>query len=67
MAAKKSALSASAVAATSILVNADFVDNGNNPRSAGEVIMLGFGPTDIDPDRAAYLVAENLADYGATG
>ena len=54
-----------APAETQITLRAAYADNSLRERGDGDVILLGYGPAEIDPDRAAYLVAEGAATYGA--
>lgn len=53
-----------AAAPDRITLRQPFVDNGNQERGINAVILLGHGPAEIDPDRAAYLVEEKIAVYG---
>jgi hypothetical protein len=50
---------------TCVTLRIAYVDNSLRERGEGDLILLGYGPAEIDPDRAAYLVAEGAAAYGA--
>ena len=60
---EKAAAAPDSAAPTLIALSASYVDNSLRERGEGDVISLGYGPGEIDPDRAAYLVAESLATY----